>query len=380
MKVLRRVNARPEPVLTALREALLDDGAPVAPVPPGAAPPPEAHVPEDVVLAVTTSGSTGRPRTVLLGREALLASARATEERLGGPGRWLLCLPVHHVAGLQVLSRSLLAGTEPFLMDPGASFTAEALAAAVEAMDGPRRYASLVPTQLYRALASPAGAAALARLDAVLVGGAATEPALLARAQEAGVRVVRTYGMTETAGGCVYDGVPLAGVEVAVVDSLVEIAGPVLAHGYLGEPDLTAERFRERQGRRWLRTSDLAELRDGVLIVLGRADDVVTTGGVKVAPAAVEAVLAELPGVARACVVGVPDAEWGQAVTAVLVPAEGATVPPLERVRDHVARSLGGPAAPRHLLVLPELPARGPGKTDRRAVQQIAAEAVSRRR
>ena len=331
----------------------------------------------DAALVVTTSGSTGAPRAVALTAAALRASANATESRLGGPGQWLLALPLHHIAGLQVLSRSLLAGTEPVTLDLATPFSAEAFAAATARLSGSRRYTSLVPTQLHRALASPAGRAALGTYDAVLVGGAATEAALVREARQAGVRLVLTYGMTETAGGCVYDGLALDGVRVRLDDDgRIHLAGPVLAAGYLDEPELTASTFVTFDGERWLRTSDLGTLDDGVLRVVGRVDDVITTGGVKVAPAPVEAALVELEEIALASVVGVPDPEWGAVVVAVVVLAPGARVPSLEQLRSHVAHTLGARAAPRRIVVVPELPARGPGKVDRRAVARLAAAAA----
>lgn len=334
------------------------------------------EVPDDVALLVRTSGSTGTPREVMLTATALRASGAATEARLAGPGRWLLPLPPAHVAGLQVLVRSILAGTQPAVL-PG-PFRAEAFAAAVAATtrdDGPR-YTSLVPTQVHRLLDSAAGREALASFDAVLLGGAAASPALLAAARSAGARVVTTYGMSETCGGCVYDGVPLDGVAVDLDpdDGRVRLAGPVIAAGYRGRPDLDAQLFEVRDGTRWLRTSDLGRWdADGRLEVLGRADDVLVTGGVKVPPAAVERVLAALPGVGEVLVVGVPDPEWGQALVAVVAPAAGAPAPDLADLRDAAAAALGGPAAPRHLVTVRALPLRGPGKPDRRGAAALAA-------
>ena len=336
---------------------------------------------EETVLAVTTSGSTGAPRMVALTADALRASAAATQERLGGAGQWLLALPLHHIAGLQVLSRSVLAGTEPVTLDLATSFTPEAFAAAAGRLSGPRRYTSLVPTQLHRALASPEGRDALAAFDAVLVGGAATDPMLVRVARDLGIRLTLTYGMTETAGGCVYDGEPLDGVRFRLDgDGRIHLAGPVLAAGYLGEPELTARTFVSHDGERWLRTGDLGAVDGGELHVLGRVDDVITTGGVKVAPAAVESALAELTEVDHASVVGVPDPEWGAVVVAVVVLRRGAPEPSLESVRSHVAHTLGARAAPRRVVVVPELPALGPGKVDRRAVARLAAQSAEQDR
>ncbi|WP_166518222.1 AMP-binding protein, partial [Candidatus Blastococcus massiliensis] len=291
--------------------AALDGDRPLAVLPAG--PPaavqaaravlrPDEPLEDGADLVVVTSGSTGSGRGVLLSADAVRASATATLDRLGGPGTWLLALPVSAIAGLQVLCRSEVAGREAVRLDKD-----EKLVTAVARLPaGDRRYTALVPTQLVRFL--EAEPHALRSFDAVLVGGAATDPAPLARARAAGVRVVTTYGMTETAGGCVYDGVPLDGVSVRVTDGGVELAGPVLASGYRLDPEGTVAAFADG----WFRTRDAGRLDDGRLTVLGRLDDVVITGGVNVAPGAVEVALREHPGVADAVVVGRPDPEWGQ--------------------------------------------------------------------
>ncbi|WP_431893490.1 AMP-binding protein [Cellulosimicrobium funkei] len=407
-------------LVAAVGAALDGDGPPVAPVPllprPQGSGPTSGDVPAGTALVLRTSGSTGAPREVLLGADALRASGAATHERLGGPGHWLLTLPPTHVAGVQVVARAHAAGRGLTVAPAGEPFTPGGFAALVaRAPRGERRYVSLVPTQLHRLVeAADAGSAdgtagldALRSLDAVLLGGAATPPALLRRARSAGARVVTTYGMTETCGGCVYDGVPLPGARVRLVPAgdaegegagVVELSGPFLAHGYLGEPDGTAAAFRtDDDGTRWFRTSDLGRL-DGpadapVLTVLGRADDVIVSGGVNVAPAAVEAVVGEVGGVGEACVVGVPHPEWGQEVVAVVTlagaqrddgaasgtagtaGAGGVTSAPPElvaAVRGRVADRLERAAAPRRVLVVPDLPRRGPGKVDRAAVARIA--------
>ncbi|GDY29437.1 o-succinylbenzoate--CoA ligase [Gandjariella thermophila] len=327
---------------------------------------------DPTALVIATSGSTGEPRGVLLASGALRASGTATHARLGGPGRWLLALPATHIAGMQVLLRSLLAGTVPAVLS--GAFRPDAFAAAaapVLAGDGPR-YTALVPTQLVRLVADGgAGLAALRAFDGVLLGGAATPPALLGRARDAGVRVVTTYGMSETAGGCVYDGTPLDGVRVSVTGGdpgRIELAGPVLARGYRRRPADTAAAF--VSGR--FRTGDLGRLHpDGRLEVLGRVDDLINTGGAKVAPAEVERVLAAQAGVLEACVVGVPDREWGEVVVAALVPADPATPPGEDALRAAVRDRLGRAAAPKSLRFVAELPLRGPGKIDRRAVRSL---------
>ncbi|MDP3967344.1 MAG: o-succinylbenzoate--CoA ligase [Nocardioides sp.] len=304
-------------------------------------------------LEIETSGSTGEPKRALLSRAAVLASARATHERLGGPGQWLLALPSAYVAGVQVLVRSLDAGHPPVMLEEHAG-----LAEAVAAMTAPRRYASLVPTQLVRALERPEDVAALADLDAVLLGGAAADEGLRARAEEAGVTVVTTYGMSETSGGCVYDGVPLPGVEVRTADDgRLEVRGPVLFDGYRDDPVRTAA---ARTDDGWFRTDDLGTVVDGRVTVLGRADDVVVSGGVKVPAAAVAARLRTHPGVEAAEVLGVPDPEWGQRVVAFVVGDLG-----LDAARDWVAALHPRPWAPRTVHLLDALPLLPNGKVDR---------------
>ena len=363
------------PALLPQVRAALDGTAPLAVLPAG--PPaaveaaravlrPEQPLEDGADLVVVTSGSTGRGRGVLLPAGAVRASAEATLCRLGGPGGWLLALPVSAIAGLQVLCRSVLGGTAPTVLGPG-----EPLAAVVDRMPAGRRYTSLVPTQLRRYL--DAEPAALRAFDGILVGGAATDAALLARARDEDVAVVTTYGMTETAGGCVYDGEPLDGVRVRVTDGGVaagpggmgiELAGPVLATGYRLDPEGTAAAFTGG----WFRTRDAGTLDDsGRLTVHGRLDDVVVTGGVNVAPQAVEGVLRQHPDVAEAVVFGRPDDEWGQRVVAAVVPAEGAR-PSLAALRPWVAERLGAPAAPRELHTIATVPTLHTGKPDRRGV------------
>lgn len=411
----------PDPVgsvVRAVRDAL-DGGPAYAPQPRLS----DVDAPPGTALVLRTSGSTGNPREVALSAAALRASADATHERLGGPGSWLLVLPPTHVAGVQVITRSLMTGgaLHPDTLDrfTAAGFAAVATDFADHLPRGRRAYVSLVPTQLHRLVTAAddgdgAGLDSLARFDAVLVGGAAAPAPLLAGARAAGVRVVTTYGMSETSGGCVYDGVPLAGVRVRLAEAdvepgsrsgtgVVELSGPTLAEGYVDDPEATAAAFRtDPDGTRWFRTSDLGRLDDGRLTILGRADDVILTGGVNVAPAAVEDAIAEhlaglgTPG--EACVVGVPDAEWGQAVVAVVATgtasrasaAPGSPAGPspdpgpvladgggelLAGLRSAVGQRLGAPAAPRRVYVTDALPTRGPGKTDRRAVRDAVVRA-----
>ncbi|BDH55654.1 putative O-succinylbenzoic acid--CoA ligase MenE [Tsukamurella sp. PLM1] len=319
---------------------------------------------ERAALVVATSGSTGTPKGAMLTRANLAASAAGTHERLGGPGQWLLAMPPHHVAGVQVMLRSLASGHAPLGLDVRNGFDPAALGPAHARMTADRRYVSIVPTQLVKTLADPAATEALARFDGVLVGGAACPPSAREAALAAGIRIVRTYGMSETAGGCVYDGVPLPGVEIRVdvPDSRVVLGGPTVALGYRNAPGHPA--FAEPG---WFRTDDAGTLTDGVLAVTGRLDEAISTGGLTVLPQVVEAVLARVPGVAEVAVFGRPDPRLGEAVEAAVVPEPGATVT-VEALRAAVAAEVDRTAAPRALHLLDELPRRGPGKVDRRAL------------
>jgi O-succinylbenzoic acid--CoA ligase len=326
---------------------------------------------DDVALVVSTSGTTGTPKGAMLTAPALIASASATHDRLGGPGTWLLALPSYHIAGVQVLVRSVLAGTVPVEMDIAAGFDVAGLPAAVQDLGSGRRYASMVAAQLAKALLDPAAAAALAELDAVLIGGGPAPRRVLEAAAAAGIPVVRTYGMSETAGGCVYEGVPLGGVEVRIgPGGRIVLGGATLAKGYRNPPD--PDPFAEPG---WFRTEDLGMLDDsGVLTVLGRADEAISTGGLTVVPQLVEAALTTHPAVAECAVFGVADHRLGQRVAIAVVVTEGFTPPTLADLRDHVARSLDPTAAPRELHIADELPRRGIGKVDRRALAEQFAQ------
>lgn len=327
---------------------------------------------DDVALVATTSGTTGTPKGALLTAAALAASAAATHDRLGGPGRWLLALPPYHIAGIQVLVRSVLAGSTPVELDVASGFDTEELPGAVSTLGTGRRYTSLVAAQLAKALADSAATDALAEFDAVLLGGGPAPRPVLDAAAAAGIAVVRTYGMSETAGGCVYDGVALDGVRLRVQpDGRIAIGGATLAKGYRNpvEPDPFAEPG-------WFRTDDLGSVDEaGVLTVLGRADDAISTGGLTVLPQPVEAALCTHPAVADCAVFGLADDRLGQRVVAAIVMRDGCDPPTLDTLRAHVARTLDDTAAPRELHIVDALPRRGIGKVDRTAlVRRFAAD------
>lgn len=383
-----------------------------------------------VDMVLRTSGSTtGTGKLVGVSMDALVASARATHKRLCGPGIWVLALPAYHAAGVQVLVRAAVAGTHVFNAykeggfdpqhlaqvidaacvaaadcDAGSSFDDDAVSSCAGSVGGEAEgalaaddsgracpvYTSLVPTQLRRALDDEQLRGALARLDAVLIGGAAADAQLLEQAKAAGIRVVTTYGMSETCGGCVYDGQPLPGVSMDVdqATGAIWLSGPMLATGYLGDEERTRRCFVSRPdsqagepARRWFITSDRGHIVDGRLQVLGRLDDVIISGGIKVEPGPIEALLALNPLVSECAVVGLPDLQWGQVVTAVVVPAsmpglgrvdEGAI---LAQIRVYLEQKLSGAQCPKQVLLADALPYKGIGKVDRRALAQSLARA-----
>ncbi|WP_081637199.1 o-succinylbenzoate--CoA ligase [Gordonia terrae] len=358
--------------------AVLDGSTAVLPVPDdaraagelGSALDAGAPIDDRVSLVVSTSGSTGTPKGAQHSPATLAASSRATADRLGGHGNWLLALAPHHIAGLQVILRALTAGQTPAILDLRTGFDPDVYARAVSELDGPRRYTSLVPTQLVKILDHPRATAASRALDAILVGGAATPKPLWDRAVAEGLPVVATYGMSETAGGCVYDGRPLDGVVIRIADPApdgvgrVLLGGPVVASGYRNLPDHPA--FAEPG---WFRTDDLGVVDDaGLLSIVGRADEAISTGGLTVVPQVVEAVIADDAAVAECVVVGLPDDRLGEAVTAFVVVRPGERLD-ANRIRGSVTDRLDRYAAPRRIVELDALPLRGPGKYDRRALR-----------
>ena len=326
-------------------------------------------------LIVETSGSSGKPKRVTLSREAILASANAAQIRLGGPGQWLLALPINFVAGANVLIRSLVADTQPVLMNTSVPFTAEAFARSASLMTGSRRYTSLVPTQLTRLATalddpfSPSGKndfllAQLRKFDAILVGGQAPQDEVIEQLTELGIKIVTTYGMTETCGGCVYDGVPLDGVKVDLVGSRIRISGKVLASEI---SDASGTQLIEKS----LLTNDLGEFdKAGLLHVLGRIDRVIVSGGLKISLDRVEELARTVPGVAELAATAIADAEWGQRVGIVYLGSP--------EVADAIALALAndlGPAGKPVRVVrtdgVPKLPS---GKHDLQAIKRLFEE------
>jgi O-succinylbenzoic acid--CoA ligase len=331
-----------------------------------------------LAAVVASSGTSDAPKVVELGADAVRWSALATSAALeAGPGdRWLCCVPVHGVAGLAVLARAWHTGLPVEVYD---GFDPAAVGAAA----GRATLVSLVPAMLRRLLAA---ADAASRFRRVLLGGGPVPADLAKQAKDRGVGLVRTYGLTETFGGMAHDGHPLDGAEVRIGGSTMPgareggagggrgssapapegeilVRGPMLFRRYRGEPGRTAAALRGG----WLHTGDLGRIHhDGRLVVLGRVDDLVISGGVNVHPDEVEAVLADHPGVAEVAVAGRADPEWGQRVAAFVVARDPGRPPTLEELRAFARERLAPAKAPRELIIVPSLP-RGPsGKLLRR--------------
>jgi O-succinylbenzoic acid--CoA ligase len=343
-------------ILAALDRAINSDGPAITIVSDGT-PAPDLIAPIDIALVVVTSGSTGKPRQVALTGEALLASARATHKFLDAKRgeRWSLRLPLTHIAGAMVLVRSLELGTTPIVGEIATS-----------------HFESIVPTQLHRAVTLDGKLRqSLQSARAVLVGGAVLSDDLLVAAKELGINVITTYGMSETAGGCAYNNEPLQGVHIRInSESRIEISGPMLASGYLGSDGLLEQSDAFHDG--WFTTSDLGEMTaKNQLHVLGRADNVIITGGLKVSLDEVERIIRSYPGVTDALCAATPDDEWGQRI---LVGVVADSPIGLAELRDLVGQQLGRFAAPRAIVRLEEIPMHGIGKPDREALSTMQTD------
>lgn len=367
----------PELILGDLEQAIAGERT-LLPLPGGASPHDRARatllrnsqragspIDEGIALVVGTSGSTGTPKGALLSPRNLVSSADATHRVLGGEGNWLLAMPAHHIAGVQVLIRSIIAGVEPLCLNLSAGFSIHAFARAAEELasstPGERRYTALTPMQLLKAMDSLDGIEALRSFHRILIGGAALRAETRRAAEELGIHLITTYGSSETSGGCVYDGRPLPGAQVRLDEGRIVLGGPMVAQGYRNVPE--AEAFAQPG---WFRTSDGGSFdHDGRLCVEGRLDAIIDTGGLKLHPEVVENVLLEHPGIETACVVGVPDPRRGEQVVAAYT---GGASP--DEVYEHCAE-LPRWQMPRQVKKVASLPLTGPGKVDRQAVRQL---------
>src|SRR5699024_2202985 len=346
----------------------LASGTPFEPTTQGVLQRPEITDPNrghpDAVAVVRTSGSTGTPKQTLLTASALTASAQATAERIGGQGQWLLAVGTQYVAGLAVVSRSVQAETLPEVIDPG--FSPEDFIAATQRLEHNFTAVSLVPTQLTRLLDTRRAIAALQSYSAILVGGSAIPEIITHAKQRYDLKLYTTYGMSETCGGCVYDGAPLPGVTVDTVEhngvERIRLTGPMVAAGYFDDPELTATHFHNGS----YLTDDYGTV-DEIVRIHGRLDDVINTGGVKVSAAKIQQVLQRW--VPEAFVTGVNDGHWGQRVCAVVTGTTAQHV-----LADAVRQELGAPAVPKTWLRLNALPMLENGKPDRLTLTHLLAK------
>lgn len=323
-----------------------------------------APVAQGVVAVVSTSGTTGVPAAVTLtgtGMRAMADGVSAAHDTGGAPHTWLCCLPLHHVAGLAILARHHLGGDGLVVHE---SFDPDAVGRAPEE-DG-ATIVSLVPTMLRRMLEQ---GVPLDGYRALRLGGGPVPDALRRRAEEAGGHVVATYGMTETWGGCVHDGVADAGVDLRIDrNGEIQVRGAVVTPGYHRDPERTRASFAEDG---WFRTGDLGQLESGSagspdrLRVLDRMKDLIISGGVNVSPTAVEAALSDHPGVADVAVVGTPDDEWGERVVAHVVPTDRSDPPSLAVLRSFAAQRLPKASLPREVRITDMIPRTGGGKIRR---------------
>ncbi len=372
--------AAPSDLITALKDALWASGPAVFCHDPRRDPVLRGDIPDEAALVIETSGTTGSPKQVWLSKEAVLSSARATSRAAGPEGVWWSSLPAHYIAGMQVIVRSLVAGRDPIGAATGQGVV-EKFAAALPQLikakgEGLPVYGSVVPAQLSDLLAAldhgHIDSDVLRVFDRVLVGGQRIEARLIDRALAVGLRVTRTYGSAETAGGCVWDGVPLEGVSLETWEGRVAISGPMLAGGYVGDDELTKETFSHRDGKRWFLTRDLGEIRSGELHITGRMDDVIISGGVKVSLAEVERVIREDCGIDDAVVVSRAHSRWGEVPVVVTTSACD-----LERLRRVTSGLLGVAAQPDAVVVVDEILQLSSGKPDRKGLSEYAATALT---
>lgn len=371
-------------------------------------------------LIMTTSGTTGTPKGARLSAATLRASIDSTHTALGGPGRWLLAVPAHHIIGMQVLLRSLHTGYPPVTMPIDDGFQLAALPDAItELLEGHhtqpqpqsqpqtqsqpqpqrRHYASLVPNQLdtlYQDLHSSRpdtrrtaekALHACAQLDAILSGGAPLPQHIDDYLTAAGLTIVRGYGSSEVAGGVLFDGRPGPATQIRVDPTThrISISGDTLADGYVGmetHPDWTVESSGDNcesddqsNSRRWYHTHDLGHwTADGRLIIDGRLDEAINSGGIMVIPQPLEKLLLTHPQVKDCAIIGLPHPHFGHRVTAVIVPEDGATPPTLDEICGVLESTFDYYSLPKDLIILPHLPHRSNGKLNRQLLVSLAQQ------
>lgn len=323
------------------------------------------EVDDSVAFIVESSGSTGSPKRIELSAAAALASAKASADRLGGSGQWLLALPINYIAGLNVLVRSAAADTQPVLMNTSVTFTAESFVRHASMLRAEKKFTALVPTQLSRLATaveiessnSVGGSAtldALRSFDAILVGGQSTAPQLIASLRDLGVNIVETYGSAETFGGVIYDGLPLDGVQFEILyNSRIAISSPTLANEFASERKIVM--------------SDLGEIVEGKLKVLGRADRVIISGAIKISLDRVEAIAADVAGVVEVAAASISDSEWGERVGIVYLGSPEVA----DEIAARLADELGPAAKPLRIIRADRVPKLSSGKHDLQAINRL---------
>jgi O-succinylbenzoic acid--CoA ligase len=346
------------------KSALFISGPEVNEVKPKIAELPDT-VSDDTALILETSGSTGIPKRISISREALIASAKASSFALDADetsSQWLLALPINYIAGANVLIRSVMAGSQPVIMNTALPFTAEAFARMASQMKAEKRFTSLVPTQLGR-LAQAIDQdefllEQMRRFDAILVGGQAVDYQLLGRLEALGIKIVTTYGLTETSGGCVYNGIPIGDTQLKLFDDRVCIKGSLLAN-----VETDADGF--------YLTQDAGFVDDfGRLAILGRIDRVINSGGIKVSLDRVEQLAARVIGVVDVAATAINDFEWGQRVGIAYVGSP--------EVADDIAKALAGDLGPAgkpiRLLRVDKIPQTSNSKNNLEAIAKLFEE------
>jgi len=350
----------------------------------------------DIAIVCSTSGSTGTPRGTLLSRSALHASASAFGRRFGTDARWVLAMPIHRIAGLMVLVRSHF-NDSPIVLDPSIGgarqFSAPTFWASTQSAlrnsraDGRPLMVSLVPTQISRLIdAGKIGIEALQAYDVVLSGAAATPQPLLEKLRQLGINVSVSYGMSETCGGCVFDGRPLEGVEVSIASQedaqpgRISISGSVIASGYRLRPDLDGVSFVDNR----FITHDVGAIDPaGLIHILGRLDDIVAVGGVSVALSAVESAIRHHPSIDEVAVIDVTDPLWGSLPLAYVVLRANETHTEESKellrraIQETVAQRIGRAATPRTVSFVEQLPMLDSGKIDRLSLRLQANQEIS---
>ena len=330
----------------------------------------EEKIDDDIAVVIPTSGTTGKPKGAMLTADSLKASAEASHAYLGGKGQWLLALPICHIAGLQVMIRSIISSTIPVILP--VDFKPYTLISAINSLTGNRRYASMVAVQLHKTLHNVDAVSALASLNAVLIGGGPISNKLMERASSLGINIIHTYGMSETSGGCIYNGTALNGVSLRIENSRVLIGGPLVAKGYRNA--INSNPFISTN---WFCSNDLGIIENtGKLRIIGRADESINTGGLTIVPQLVESVINTHPSINACVVFGIPDKYLGERVAVAILLTPRTPIPKIDEIQKYVTKTLDITATPREMYIVKKLPYNSLGKINRSSLAQTLVNRV----